>query len=409
MTDTLLDATIRRDAQLLRFGTYLKSEYITPTMQGLSKSIPKELVGLDELNKAERTKLAVQIRRLISTSMGAMFDNITNELHILTDDEAEFMLELYDDYTTATMVAVNQAAVVATASNALLSLDASGSVNTGVWNTFVKQNISTTTRMLDGVILKGFRDGGTLQSITSELRGSYNRGTKQYTGGILNGKATRYAETLARTGVSHYTNQARTSFANKNDDILDEKVFFATLDNCTTTTCMGFHTNTYKIADNNAPVLPLHYNERSVYLFGGKGIDPLEGDRPLTGGKDSDEAKAEFERRTKKKNKLRRDRAEKRADGEVTPTTKSKVTYKGRKDSDIFDVEVVSAKVTSQQFLERQPLWFVESTLGKTRAKLFKEGGLKIDKFTDLQGRQLSLAELKKTAAGEKAFRKSGL
>ena len=171
---TLLDSTIRRDAQLLRFGTYLKSEYITPAMQSLSKELPKLLVGFDELNKSERTKLAREIRNQVSLSMGAMFDDITSELHLLTDDEAEFMLDLYGDYTTATMTALSTAAVVSTADNALISLGSGGRISTGVWSDFVRDNISTANKMVDGVVLKGFRDGQTLQSITQELRGLYN-------------------------------------------------------------------------------------------------------------------------------------------------------------------------------------------------------------------------------------------
>lgn len=386
---TLLDTTLRREAQLLRFGTYLKDEYIKPTFQELSKELPKMLTGFDELNKLERAKLAREVRNHVSTQMSAMFDDITGELHLLSDDEASFMLDLYDDYTTEAMKAVTASAVVSTADNALISLGSGGVARTGVWSDFIKDNINTTARMVDGAVLKGFRDGETLQSITQTLRGSYNRGTKQYVGGILNGRATQYAETLARTGISHYANQARDKFAMLNDDILDSSVFFATLDNRTTTTCLGFHTSRYKNNDPKKPVLPLHYNERSIFLPAGPGIDPLEGNWPLVGGKHSKEAREEFE--------LRQSR------------TDRKVKYRGRKDLDVFSIEQASAKVTSQEWLKRQPRWFVESTLGKERAKLFLDGDLPIEKFTDLGGKPLTLAELRKTAAGEKAFRRAGL
>lgn len=386
---TLLDTTLRREAQLLRFGTYLKDEYIKPTFQELSKELPKMLTGFDELNKLERTKLAREVRKHVSTQMSAMFDDITGELHLLSDDEASFMLDLYDDYTTEAMKAVAASAVVSTADNALISLESGGVARTGVWSDFIKDNINTTARMVDGAVLKGFRDGETLQSITQTLRGSYNRGAKQYVGGILNGRATQYAETLARTGISHYANQARDKFAMLNDDILDSSVFFATLDNRTTTTCLGFHTNRYKNNDPKKPVLPLHYNERSIFLPAGPGIDPLEGNRPLVGGKHSKEAREEFG--------LRQSRTDK------------KVKYRGRKDLDVFSIEQVSAKVTSQTWLKRQPRWFVEDALGKQRAKLFLDGDLPIEKFTDLGGKPLTLAELRKTAAGEKAFRRAGL
>lgn len=407
---TLLDSTIRRDAQLLRFGTYLKSEYITPAMQSLSKELPKLLVGFDELNKSERTKLAREIRSQVSVSMGAMFDDITNELHLLTDDEAEFMLDLYDDYTTATMTALNAAAVVSTADNALISLESGKRVTTGVWMDFVKENISTANKMVDGVVLKGFRDGQSLQSIVQELRGSYNRGTKRYTGGVINGRMTQYAETLALTGVSHYANQARDRFAVKNNDIIDSEVFFATLDVSTTPTCSSLHLNEYKLTDPSRPILPLHYRERSVKLYSGPGIDPLEGNRPLVGGKNSKAAREEFEKRKARQDALRNARAAKRAEGELTPSTASKIRYKGRSDSEIFDIESVSAKTSAQSFYERQPTWFLDEYFGSpTKTKLFLDGKLPIKSFTDIAGRPLTLKELKATAAGEKAYRRAGL
>ena len=57
--------------------------------------------------------------------------------------------------------------------------------------------------------------------------------------------------------------------------------------------------------------------------------------------------------------------------------------------------------------MSRQPMWFIEETLGKKRAALFKRGGVGLDKFTDLTGRPLSLDELRKTDA--KAFELAGL
>lgn len=388
MTDTLLDSTIRRDAQLQRFGTYLKSEYITPAMQELSREIPKLLAGFDELNKAEKNKLARDIRAIIQERMGVMFGDITSELQDMNSDEAEFVRELYSDYTTATLAPVVASTAISFANNAVMSLEKGKGFTTGLWSELVEQNIITAIREVDGVVRRGFRDGDTLQSITQELRGSYNRSTKRYMGGILNSTNANRAEALARTGVSHYANRARDSFAAKNKDVLSFYQFFATLDNRTTNTCLSLHLNKYDIDDPNKPVLPIHFGERSIYLFGGPTIDPTEGSRPVIGGQRGAKAREEFEQRQSR--------------------TDRQVKYKGRKDSSVFDVEQVSAKVTSQEWLSRQPRWFVESTLGKTRTRLFLDGDLDIKKLTDLQGRPLTLAELRETAAGEKAYRRLG-
>lgn len=384
MTDTLLDSTIRRDAQLQRFGTYLKSEYVTPAMQGLARDIPKLLVNFDDLNKFEQKRLVKEVNELIQTKMGAMFESITDELHEMTDTESEFIFDLYDDFTELNFATVASAAVIKAADSAILSLEKGAGRTVGLWSELVAENISGVTKEVDAIIRDGFRGGRTLQQMTQDLRGTYNRGTKKYMGGILDIK-TNQAEALIRTGVSHYSNRAREEFQNENSRLLPESVFFATLDNRTTTTCLSLHLTRWRNDDPKKPVLPLHFGERSVYLFAGQGIDPLEGTRPVIGGKVG--ASDEFEAKQSR--------------------TDKKVKYKGRKDLDVFSVDQVSAKVTSQEWLKRQPEWFIESTLGKARAKLFLDGGLDIKKFTDITGSPLTLAELRQTADGEKAWRRA--
>lgn len=384
MTDTLLDSTIRRDAQLQRFGTYLKAEYVTPTMQGLARDIPKLLVNFDDLNKFEQRRLVKEVNEIIQTKMGAMFESITNELHEMTDTESEFIFDLYDDFTELNFATVASAAVIKAADSAILSLEKGAGRTVGLWSELVAENIAGVTKEVDAIIRDGFRGGRTLQQMTRDLRGTYNRGTKKYMGGILDIK-TNQAEALIRTGVSHYSNRAREEFQNENARLLPESVFFATLDNRTTTQCLSLHLTRWSNDDPKKPVLPLHFGERSIFLFAGQGIDPLEGTRPVVGGKAG--AGDEFEAKQSR--------------------TDRKVKYKGRKDLDVFSVDQVSAKVTSQEWLKRQPEWFIESTLGKARAKLFLDGGLDIKKFTDITGSPLTLAELRQTAGGEKAWRRA--
>lgn len=384
---TLLDSTIRRDAQLLRFGTYLNAEYITPAMQGLAVDIPRLLVGYDELNKREKNRLVAEISALMKSRLDDMFASITNELHEMTAQEIEFTSELYDDFIESELKPVVVAASIKAADSAVISLEKGLGRDVGVWSEFTGRNTDSATREVVNIVRDGFDKGRTLSDMTQQIRGKYNRSTKKYMGGILDTTTAR-AESLVRTGVSHYSNRARDSFSQANKSVLDYRVFFATLDNRTTTQCLHFHLSKYELDDSAAPTLPLHYGERSVYLLGGEGLDPLSGSRPVIGGQSGKQASEAFEARQSR--------------------TDKKVKYRGRKDSNVFEVEQVSAKVTSQQFMERQPRFFVESALGKTRAKLFLDGKLPIKKFTDLQGRPLTLDELKKTAEGEKAFRRVG-
>ena len=407
MADSILDAEIRRDVQRQRFGTSLVRTEIRPTAQLLSRSIPRLMADFDttDITNTELNKLTAAIRAEVKTEWGGMWDEITTDLNTMAVIDGEAITETYNDVVPEAMVAPASEAIERAAKSSVMTLTGQ-TVQAGTWAQFVAANTDTTSKIVVGVVREGFNNSLPLNEIVQQLRGKYNRQTKQFVGGVINGTARSRAESLARTGISHYANVSRDQFANTNKDIIESRILFATLDNVTTTICFGRHLNEYKTGEKYPP-LPFHYNERSQYIFKTPGFDPLNTERPAVGGQSGPEAEEEFNKRKSRQDNLRANRAEKRADGETTPETKSKVTFRGRKDTDIFDVEQISAKKTSDSWLRDQPTWFVESSLGKTRAKLFIDGDLHIDRFTDMTGRELTLDELKQTKAGSAAFKKA--
>jgi hypothetical protein len=54
----------------------------------------------------------------------------------------------------------------------------------------------------------------------------------------------------------------------------------------------------------------------------------------------------------------------------------------------------VPGNITYQEWLKKQPISLQEDVLGKTKAKLFREGGLKLEKFSSANLKPLTLAEL---------------
>jgi hypothetical protein len=66
----------------------------------------------------------------------------------------------------------------------------------------------------------------------------------------------------------------------------------------------------------------------------------------------------------------------------------------------------VPAKTTYQQWLRTQPVAFQNEVLGVKKARLYRQGGLTLDKFVTPQGREYTLTELARrerdafTAAG---------
>jgi hypothetical protein len=55
---------------------------------------------------------------------------------------------------------------------------------------------------------------------------------------------------------------------------------------------------------------------------------------------------------------------------------------------------VAPADLDYETFLRRQTVEFQEDVLGKTKALLFRRGGLRLDRFVNRQGDELTLAQL---------------
>ena len=82
-------------------------------------------------------------------------------------------------------------------------------------------------------------------------------------------------------------------------------------------------------------------------------------------------------------------------------------TYKGKKDVGAFEIEQVPADMSFGAWLKMQDREFVIDSLGATRAKLFLDGKLPLDRMSDAYGRELTLAELRAKYAD--AFKRAGL
>lgn len=351
--DNILDEMIRREIQLQRFASFMVREYVQPTAQQIGRELSSFLIGYEDLNARERRALVREISNYVNRTWGGIWVEFNGQLDALKQNEADFMLDLYDDFTpdAEELIPVQNFPSM----NLIMSLESQA----GVWANFTQANQTDTVRAVNAIVQGGIRDGATVQSMVKRVRGSYNRRTRQYSGGVLTGRQVKRAEALIRTGTNHHTNAVRDRFAKKNRKVIQKRIFFATLDNRTTTICFANHLKEYDIDDDKYPRLPLHFNERSVYIFKTKGFDVLNVTRPAKGGAEEE--------------------------GKLA-------------------VEMIQSRTTAGAWLKRQPRWFVEESLGKARAELFLNGGLQIESMVDLQNRPLTLAQLAQTTAGRRAF-----
>lgn len=203
----------------------------------------------------------------------------------------------------------------------------------------------------------------------------------------------REAEAITRTAVNHISNMARREFMLLNADLFIEEQFVATLDSRTTPVCRSYDGRRFKIG--KGPIPPLHFNCRSlrVPVIDGHAL----GSRPF---------------KAVTTQQLLREFSEK--EGISTPPSRARLPRgtKGRYDefarARIRELTGrVPAKTTYQEWLRTQSASFQDDVLGKTRGRLFRHGGLTLEKFVSQAGIEIPLSELARLHAG--AFRAAGL
>lgn len=149
-------------------------------------------------------------------------------------------------------------------------------------------------------------------------------------------------------------------------------------------------------AGEHAPVLPLHYNERSLY------VPVVDGELLET-------------RRMKDFTQRQLLREFAKANGIKAPATRKGLPYGTKGKFDKFARQrireltgLAPPKTTYAEFLARMSAEKQDDILGPTRGKLFRKGGLTLDKFVNYKtGRQLTLEELE--ARYERAFAAAGV
>ena len=190
----------------------------------------------------------------------------------------------------------------------------------------------------------------------------------------------RSIEATVRTAINHVSSEAQALFVAKNPYIKQE-IYTATLDSRTTLICASNDGEVFSAGEGPRP--PLHYNCRSRRVpF--MSVDYLAGDRPYVEATDSMARKAYVDA-GKPKGGFERFRRQ------------------------YFRERVGSVpKATSYgDWLKRRSAAFQDDVLGPARAKLFREGGLRIDQFTTAGGRRLTLDELRRKH--KRAFERAGL
>lgn len=194
-------------------------------------------------------------------------------------------------------------------------------------------------------------------------------------------KARRDVEAVTLTLTNGIQQEAKQALYEANSDIVDAELYVATLDASTTPQCAGHDGKSFP--RGKGPIPPLHFRCRSLRVpyFG----EPL-GQRPF---------KSHIEKELLSEYTAERGlpKAKARANLPMGHKTKYDAWAQKRKRQMIGRVP---AHMTYSQWLKTQTPEFQKEVLGATRAKMFRDGSLTLDKFVAKDGSLLTLDELKR-------------
>jgi hypothetical protein len=385
---SLINDTASHELYLARLASGILNDKLYPAQESLYKQV--RLLLLDAENITSRKQLASitkAVRKATEAAMAEAWAETTKELSEVAVYEAAFYAQLLGAYGAIELTVPKAKTITNYVDEALMSLQSGARSNVGTWSEFVANNVTSYANEYDNAIKAGY--------IQRESMSQTVKRVKAVTDGLLK----REVETLTRTGMQHYTVQARQAMALDNLDIVDRELPLVVFDNRTSDKCLGISSEYGKkgwpIGESPKGYPPYHFNCRTSIIFLLKGQKELPSTRAAVGGRDTAEAKRLFEEKQARLAALRDKRAEERADGKATPETASQVRYKGKADANIFKPGQIDANIGVDTWLRDQPAYFIEDTLGKTKAKLFMSGEYKLERFVDAAGRSLSINELK--------------
>lgn len=388
--EQLLDAMIRHQTYLLRYSGYVRNRVntiLSATEMDLAEKIRDRLQNNTGLSTPVEWQRLQRLQKQISTiRVGAWTearDFLEREMVQLAYQEPIF----FSDAIRAALPVVVETTMAS--ARMLRSIALSRPFEGRILKDWASSMAAEDIRRIHSAIQMGMVAGETNDTIARRVVGT--RALKGSDG--VTEMTRRQVQTITRTAVMHVANNARSEFLNDNSDIIEAEAFVATLDARTTPQCAANDGKLYPLG--KGPIPPLHYNCRSLRIAAIDGA--MLGDRP---------AKPYTERQ------LLREYSEK--NGLTGIASRDDLPYGTKGGFDKWRrarvrelVGPVPASTSYQTWLKGQSVEFQNDTLGVTKGKLFREGGLTMDKFVNRNGDELTLAQLATTEAS--AFRAAGL
>lgn len=338
INEALFHAGVQHQIYLQRYSTQVVRE-----MQDLLNQSELDIIA--KLSRADLTEFAQrrlrmmldEVLKLSNETYKILQERLNNKLTETAYYESDFNANLIEKLLPVEITLIRPA--IETLSALVTSKPMQGRFIADE----VKDLDAASVKRIEQAIRIGVIEGETTPDIIRRIRGSK---ALNYKDGILQ-RSRDDVERLVRTSITHITARARDELYRANDSVVKAWRFTATLDRRTTVICASLDGQVFDLS--TGPMPPRHPNCRSsstpiLKSWQELGIDAKE----LT-----ESTRASM-------------------DGQVPET------------------------LTYQDWLKKQPQDVVEDVLGKTKAKLFNEGGLTLDRFVDFKGEVYTLDELRK-------------
>jgi len=345
-TTYAVDALTRHQVYLHRYGSG-EIKKLLPFLKDMLNDVNRRILqeSFTEFQMGRLAVLQQDLSILINESMTKLSGQLSLDLVDLGEYEASFTQRLLNKMITIESAGVTIDQLTAAINNTPMTLISGKSTQKLTVDQAVKHLAGTTTSNITRSIQMGIAEGKTTDQISREV-------TR-----IVTHRTRAQASAVIRTAANHTGTVARKQVYQENSDVMDGEEFIATLDDRTTLVCGGHDGKRFAL--NEGPEPALHFNCRSIRV-------PVVNDAFVVGG-------------------LKGARPSVGADGG----------------------QVVSAQSTYGGWLRKQPAAFQDEALGPERAKLFRNGGLSIDKFTDDRGITYTLDQLK--GLEPQAFERAGI
>jgi len=349
--ETLFDAAVSHQIDLQRYSNGEVKKLLRILNKVDSDLVVKLQLALERLPRESFTverleALLGSVREVNASAYIQLRNELSGDLRELVDYEAGYQRSLFENTIQANVAIASVLPEQVYA--AAMARPFQGRILTE-WAASLE---ATRLQRIKDAVAVGYIENETIQQITQRIRGTRSL---NYADGLLEIDR-RHAEAVIRTAINHTAFYTRSRFYEDNAELIKGLRWTATLDSRTSEICRARDGNIYPMKSGPRP--PAHWNCRSTMTPVLKSWKELGLDELPAG---------------------------------------TRASLDGQEPADM----------TYQQWLRKQSVARQEEILGVSKAKLFRDGGLELDRFVDRKGHVFTLAELRERDAA--AFKKAGL